>query len=152
MKGGGINALPRGEEPSLETLVFHSVCHASFLPRPVRSLIGHSPLFSFCISSHSLCSFALEPTSRPVSFGFVCVPRLCSVLCLFLLSYILPLSFCMFVAICVSIQHHICVNLSLPPLSRLSFASCKEKCELLYIFIVRHVGQAMKRTAGLKVL
>lgn len=148
MKGGGINALPRGEEPSLETLVFHSVCHASFLPRPARALRGHSlSFFSFCISSHNLCSFF----SRHVSYGFVCVA----------LVYVLSILAVSFVPVCLSICHLLTTVFESSAAIFLSLFFCaacqslmafvRGKCELFYRSSLR-VGQAMKTTAGLKVL
>lgn len=130
MKGGGINALPRGEEPSLEMLVFHSVCHASFLPRPVQLLISHSPLALFrSVSPHTVSAALL--TSCPVSFGFACLfcARSTSlVLCLVLVF--------LYVCSCLFIHptSYLCVNL-LPPLCCLSFASCRRNVKY-YIYIL----------------
>lgn len=109
MKGSGINALPRGEEPSLEMLVFHSVSHASFRPRPVQLLIGHSSLALFLSESLHTVSAALRYTSCPVSFGSACL------FCALSTSLVLYLVF-LYVCSCLFIHpaSYLCVNL-LPP-------------------------------------
>lgn len=141
---------PEERSPAWRRLFFTLFVTQVSCPAQLGRWEATPSLFFLSVSPHTI-SAALRYFSRHVSYGFVCVA----------LVYVLSILAVSFVPVCLSICHLLTTVFESSAAIFLSLFFCaacqslmafvRGKCELFYRSSLR-VGQAMKTTAGLKVL